>query len=109
MTWSLPLQFSSLERMMEATFDTANDDLGVGLQLPLGRFLCVTGPLPRAPRERSLQELRFYNTQIFLIAFSLLGLSIAYLFLHVLTPGRERALGQRSKAVNLFSFVFGKP
>ena len=30
---------------------------------------------------------RFYNTQLFLIAFSLLGLATAYLFLRVLSPG----------------------
>jgi len=50
-----------LKRIIEATLDTA-DDLGVGLQL-------------------------FYNTQIFLIAFSLLGFGVAYFFLRILTPG----------------------
>ena len=36
---------------------------------------------------QNTHALRFYNTQIFLIMFSLMGLGIAYLFLHVLTPG----------------------
>ncbi|CAJ1375202.1 unnamed protein product, partial [Effrenium voratum] len=54
-------------RMIQATLDAQHDDLGIGLQL-------------------------FYNTQIFLIMFSLMGLGIAYLFLHVLTPGES--LGQ---------------
>ena len=34
-----------------------------------------------------LADARFYNTQLFLIVFSLLGLATAYFFLRVLSPG----------------------
>ena len=33
------------------------------------------------------ERLRFYNTQIFLIAFSLLGFGVAFFFLRILTSG----------------------
>lgn len=52
----------TFSRLVKATLDAQHDDLGIGLQL-------------------------FYNTQIFLILFSLLGLATAFLFLRVLTPG----------------------
>lgn len=51
-----------VRRLVKATMDNEHEDLGIGLQL-------------------------FYNTQLFLIAFSLLGLATAYLFLRVLSPG----------------------
>eukprot|EP00435_Cladocopium_sp_Y103_P059516 s1118_g21.t1 len=51
-----------VRRLVKATMDNEHEDLGIGLQL-------------------------FYNTQLFLIVFSLLGLATAYLFLRVLSPG----------------------
>lgn len=57
---------SRVKRLVKATLDSKQDDLGIGLQL-------------------------FYNTQIFLIVFSLLGLAFNFFSLKVLGPGTSLA------------------
>jgi len=63
-----------VRRLVKATMDNQHDDLGIGLQL-------------------------FYNTQLFLIVFSLLGLATAYFFLRVLSPGESLAQQVKDAAV----------